>query len=95
MSEPIVMYTSRFCLHSRSVQRFFKSQDVPVKNISIDGNQQARQELMAINRGYASVPTLLFPDGTQLTEPSLGEIRSKLGVENPSLTDRIKGIIGK
>ncbi len=95
MSEPIKIYTSRFCLHSMSVVRFFKSKDVPVEYISIDGNQQARQEVMAMNRGYASVPTLLFPDGTQLTEPSFNEIRNKLGMESPSIGERIKGIIGK
>jgi len=95
MSEPVVIYMSKFCLHSRTVVRFFKSQDRPVKYISIDGDQQARQELMAMNRGYASVPTLLFPDGTQLTEPSLGEIKSKLGIENPGILERIKSAVGK
>ena len=78
-----------------SVVRFFKSENMPVEYISIDGNQQARQELMAMNRGYASVPTLVFPDGSQLTEPSINEIRSKLGIEAPSIGERIKGLIGK
>jgi mycoredoxin len=95
MAESIVMYTSRFCFHSQSVERFFKSQSIPVEYINIDGNQEARENLMAINRGYASVPTLLFPDGTQLTEPSLGEIKSKLGIEVPGLIDRLKRVVGK
>ena len=95
MTESIIMYTSKFCFHSRSVQRFFKEQEVPVEIISIDGNIEAREKLMAINRGYASVPTLIFPDGTQLTEPSLGEIKSKLGIEDPGLLERIKDMIGQ
>jgi hypothetical protein len=49
---------------------------------------------MAANRGFASVPTLIFPDGSQMTEPSFGQIRAKLGMETPSLLKRIKGIIG-
>ncbi len=95
MSESIVIYTSRFCLHSRMVQRFFQGQNFPVEFISIDGNQDARERVMALNRGYASVPTLLFPDGTQLTEPSMGEIKSKLGIDDPGVVDRLKGILGK
>lgn len=95
MTEPIVMYTSGFCFHSRSVERFFKTQNIPVELINIDGNREAREKLMAMNRGYASVPTLLFPDGTQLTEPSIGEIKSKLGIEAPGLIDRLKGVVGK
>ena len=95
MVEPIVMYTSRFCAHSWSVQRFLKSHGVAVELINIDGNQQARQELIAINNGYASVPTLIFSDGTQLTEPSFGQLRSKLEIETVSVKTRLKRILGK
>jgi mycoredoxin len=76
------------------VERFLKSNDVPIKLVNIDKDPQARQEVMAANRGFASVPTLIFPDGSQLTEPSFGQIRAKLGLETPSLLKRIKGILG-
>ena len=95
MPEPIIVYTSTFCPHSWSVERFLKSNDVPIKLVNIDKDLQARQEVMAANRGFASVPTLIFPDGSQLTEPSFGQIRAKLGIETPSLLKRIKGILGK
>ena len=94
MSEPIIVYTSTFCPHSWSVERFLKAHDVAIKLVNIDKNPQARQEVMAVNRGYASVPTLIFPDGSQLTEPSFGQIRAKLGIEAPGLMTRIKGILG-
>jgi len=95
MSEPVILYTSSFCAHSWSVERFLKSNDVPVKIINIGENREARQEVMAINGGYASVPTLIFPDGTQLTEPSFGRLRAKLEIESPSLMERIKGIFSR
>ncbi len=95
MSEPIVVYTSTFCPHSWSVERFLRSNDVPIKLVNIDKDPQARQEVMALNRGFASVPTLIFPDGSQLTEPSLGQIRAKLGMESPSLIERVNRIFGK
>ena len=95
MPEPIIVYTSTFCPHSWSVERFLKSNDVPIKLVNIDKDLQARQEVMAANRGFASVPTLIFPDGSQLTEPSFGQIRAKLGIGTPSLLKRIKGILGK
>ena len=94
-NETIVIYTSKFCFHSQAVVRFFKSRDYPFRLVSIDGNQQARQELMAKNRGYASVPTLLFPDGTQLTEPSFGEIKSKLGIEQHTIRERVRDLFSK
>jgi len=95
MSEPIILYTSTFCPHSWSVERFLKSNDVPIKLVNIDKDPQARHEVMAVNQGFASVPTLIFPDGSQLTEPSFGQIRAKLGIESPSLIKRIGGIFGR
>lgn len=94
MSDPIIFYKSTFCPHSWSVERFLKSNDIPVKLINIDHDPQARQEVMALNNGFASVPTLIFADGSQLTEPSFAQIRTKLGIEKPSLFAYLKGILG-
>ena len=95
MSDTIIMYKSDYCSHSSSVERFFRKNDVAVDYVSIDGNPDARQKLIELNKGFASVPTLLFPDGTQMTEPTIGELRKKLGIEAPSLTDRVKGALGR
>jgi mycoredoxin len=46
--------------------------------IDIAADHSARERVMEINQGYASVPTLEFPDGSTLTEPGVGEIRSHL-----------------
>ena len=94
MSEKVTVYTSSYCLHSRSVVRLLNKNNIPVEIISIDGDREAREKVMSLNNGYASVPTLIFPDGTQLTEPSSRELRAKLGIPQASLTDRLKGALG-
>ena len=89
----ILLYMSRWCAHSMSVERFLDRNDVVVEKINIDGNSEAREELIHLNEGYASVPTLLFPDGTKLTEPSFSQIRKKLDMEPPpGLVDRIRSV---
>ena len=93
-NKPIILYTSNFCGHSRSVERFLEQQEIPVEVINIDGNQEARARLMEINGGYASVPTLIFPDGSKLTEPPLSHLRRELGVESESLSERIRNFLG-
>ena len=61
-----------------------------------DRDPEAREELIRLNEGYASVPTLLFPDGTKLTEPSFAEIRNKLAMESPpSLANWIRNAFGQ
>ncbi len=79
-----------------SVERFLDRNNVVVEKINVDGDSDAREQLIHLNGGYASVPTLLFPDGTKLTEPSFSEIRKKLEMESPlSIVNRIKNAIGK
>jgi mycoredoxin len=95
MPESVTVYTSSYCLHSRSVVRFLKKNDIPAEIISIDGDREAKELVMSINNGYASVPTVIFPDGTHLTEPSYKQLREKLDLEKPTLSQRLKGVVGK
>lgn len=39
---------------------------------------EAKAVVREINNGYESVPTLVFPDGSTLTEPSVEALRQKL-----------------
>ena len=68
---------------------------IPVNQISIDGDPEARSMVMAINNGYASVPTLVFPDGTTLTEPTLAQLSTHLGIEQRGLTKKLRDLFGK
>ena len=42
------------------------------------GEPRFRDELRQLARGYLSVPTVIFPDGTVMVEPSPREVLSKL-----------------
>ena len=88
--EKIILYTSNFCGQALMVERFLESHEIPFELINIDGNPEARQRLIELNNGYASVPTLIFPDGTQMTEPPLRMIQAHLGMEPESLADRLR-----
>lgn len=94
-NDPITLYTSSFCSHAWAVERFMEQNEVPVNIIRIDQDLAAREQLVEINNGYASVPTIVFPDGTHLTEPSFGQLRAKLGIENPGLVARIKKMLDR
>jgi mycoredoxin len=95
-SNKITLYTYRWCAHAISVEHFLKMNDIPVERISVDGDDEAREELIALNGGYASVPTLIFPDGSKLTEPSHAELRHKLNLEPPpGLMERLRGLMSQ
>ncbi len=92
MTNKITFYTSQFCSHSWTVERFLTQNEINVDAINIDDNPEARAKLIEITGGYASVPTLIFPDGTRLTEPSMGQLRSKLGIEQAGLMKKMRGL---
>jgi mycoredoxin len=92
---PIILYTSRFCGHSLAVERFMKKHSIAINQINIDGDAEARDKVKAINNGNASVPTLVFPDGSTLTEPSFRQLRDKLGLEQTDFSRKLGRLFGK
>lgn len=51
---------------------------VPYDYIDITRDPTAAAKVRAINDGNESVPTLVFPDGSSLTEPTAGQLKQKL-----------------
>ena len=59
---------------------------------------EARERVREINHGHESVPTLVFPDGSTLTEPSVGQLQVKLEslgyeVRSPTLMEWLQHIL--
>lgn len=51
---------------------------VPYDYIDITRDPTAAAKVRALNDGNESVPTLLFPDDSSLTEPTAGQLKQKL-----------------
>ena len=73
----IVMYTTEVCSDCRRAKAFFEANNIAFTQVMIEGNEQATRFVAEINHGYHSVPTIIFPDGTILVEPSWEELRAK------------------
>jgi mycoredoxin len=46
--------------------------------VDIEHEQGAADYVMSVNGGNQTVPTVVFPDGTALTNPSLNEVKERL-----------------
>jgi mycoredoxin len=75
----IVIYSTERCPDCRRASAFFEAHEIPHVKVSIEGNAEAMKFVAAINHGYHSVPTIIFPDGSILVEPSLEQLKAKLG----------------
>jgi mycoredoxin len=79
--EVIIVYGTDWCGHSRRVIRFLKTNGILLKYIDIDSDSEGRQFVIEVNMGNRSVPTILFTDGSTMTEPSTEELAQKLGID--------------
>ncbi|GAB4503707.1 MAG: mycoredoxin [Anaerolineales bacterium] len=73
----IVMYSVDWCPDCRRARFFFKRKNIPVLDINIDQDKEAEAFVKQLNNGNRSVPTIIFPDGTRLVEPSEAELAAK------------------
>jgi glutaredoxin-like protein len=79
-AESITVYGVNWCGDCRRTRRFLNEHGIPYEWIDIDQDKKGEQFVMKTNRGYRSVPTLVFSDGTTLTEPSTQSLARKLGI---------------
>lgn len=78
MSGAIEMYTTPWCGDCRRAKMIFKSERVTYKEIDISNDAEAAAYVEQVNNGYRSVPTIVFPDGDILVEPSSPDLVRKL-----------------
>ena len=77
-TEKVIMYGTPTCPGVPPARGMLERAQVPFDYVNIAEDPESRGKVMAINNGNASVPTLVFPDGSTLTEPSTAVLRQKL-----------------
>jgi mycoredoxin len=78
MPDAIIVYGHPACPGLGPVKGLLTQSNVKFEYIDIHQDSASAARVRAINNGNESVPTLVFPDGSTLTEPSVGELQSKL-----------------
>ena len=76
--QEIVMYTTTWCGDCRRAKRVFAALNVPYREVNIEDHAEAADLVVQINHGARSVPTIVFPDGSVLVEPSNTALEAKL-----------------
>lgn len=76
--QTIIAYAHNGCPMWYPVRGMLQQADVDFEYVNIHQDIAARERVKDINNGYESVPTLVFPDGSTLTEPTARELRKKL-----------------
>ncbi|CAB4337960.1 unannotated protein [freshwater metagenome] len=78
MSQEITMYAADWCGDCRRSKRLLESLGVKYNLIDVEADEKAAEKVIEINGGMRSIPVILFPDGTHMTEPSDIDLSAKL-----------------
>ena len=72
------MYSADWCGDCVRSKRLLDSLEVSYELIDVESVPGASEKVIEINGGKRSIPVILFPDGTHLTEPSDIDLKAKL-----------------
>jgi mycoredoxin len=73
-----VMYTTTWCGYCRQLKRQLNEQGITFSEVNIEEVPGSAEFVMSVNGGNQTVPTLLFADGSTLTNPSLSQVLAQL-----------------
>jgi len=79
-AQTIVVYSTTWCSDCKRAKKFFGEHRIPYTNIDIEQNPEAMALVEKLNDGKRIVPTIIFPDGSMLVEPSNAQLAAKLGL---------------
>jgi thioredoxin reductase (NADPH) len=77
----IKVYGASWCNDCRRAKKFLGDQRVSYEWFDIEHDPSLIEEVHARNDGKNIIPTIVFPDGTHLAEPTNEELANKLGLE--------------
>lgn len=77
-NQSITIYGTAWCGDCHRAKRILGQQQVPYTWIDVDAEPAAEALMLRLNGGVRSVPTIVFPDGSLLVEPSSRELLAKL-----------------
>lgn len=77
----IKVFGAPWCPDCRRSKQFLGEQRVAYEWIDIDQDSDAASFVGEVNQGKQIIPTIVFPDGSFLAEPSNAELAEKLGLK--------------
>jgi len=78
---PITVYGATWCPDCRRAKKFLGEHRIGYRNVDIEQEPEATAVVERLNQGKRVIPTIVFPDGTHLAEPTNAQLAQKLGLQ--------------
>ena len=78
MMGTVTMYSTTWCGYCRRLKTLMQREGIEYTEVDIERDPAAADFVMSVNGGNQTVPTLHFPNGAALTNPSIAEVKAQL-----------------
>ena len=83
MSGQLTMYTTPWCGFCRNLKNQLARVGIEMTEVDIERDPAAAEYVMSVNGGNQTVPTILFPDGSAMVNPSAAQVQQRLATLSP------------
>lgn len=74
----LTMYSTPWCGYCRRLASQLDRELIAYRVVNIEQDDAAARYVASVNGGNRTVPTVRFPDGTALTNPSVKQVKARL-----------------
>jgi mycoredoxin len=74
----ITMYSTPWCGYCHRLKGQLDRADIGYEVVDIERDPAAADYVMSVNGGNRTVPTVRFPDGSALTNPTIIQVKERL-----------------
>jgi mycoredoxin len=78
VSTTVTMYSTPWCGYCHRLRAQMDREGIAYEVVDIEAHPEAAEIVMSVNGGNQTVPTVVFPDGSALTNPSVAQVKEKL-----------------
>ena len=79
MPETFTMYSTPWCGYCHRLKGQLQREGIEFREVDIERQPEAAAIVEQVNAGNQTVPTLVFADGSAMTNPSLAQVKAKIG----------------
>ena len=83
--DEIVIYGASWCPDCRRAKKFLGDQRIPYVFHDLETEPELASEVQSRNDGNNTIPTVVFPDGSHLSEPTNEDLAEKLGIQRTAM----------
>jgi len=77
----ITVYGADWCPDCRRSKKFLIERSIPFNWVDTDQDKEAEALVKQLNNGMRIIPTIVFEDGSFITEPSDESLAEKIGIK--------------